>query len=282
MDGGEHHPVAALVNTRPVLLHDLGRIEGRIGNKGGKVLVAGKQGPQLFEILAATGIIVVVETLENLLVIAHDDVEEPGGLPVLPGLVEHFGEPQKSFAPRFGVGIGGKHADRVIGGLQPVENLLNALRTDLLQKKQDTVPGEAVGRIVDDPHEGQHVLDMGGFGEFHAAPLFKGDLPAGKLHLQFVGMETGTEKNGDLVAGFAFPDGLLDPVGNEPGLFRLVFGGKQDRFLPPFDFCEEGLGVLFRGIFDDRVGKGQNRLATSIIALEADDFGTRRIGWETA
>ena len=54
--------------------------------------------------------------------------------------------------------------------------------------------------IDQDPEEGEHILDMGRFGQLQAAPFFKGDVPVGQFQFQLVGVEAGTEQHGDLPA----------------------------------------------------------------------------------
>ncbi len=133
-----------------------------------------------------------------------------------------------------------------------------------------------VAWVLDEAQDRHHVLDVGGVEEFQSAELHIGDVSPGQLDFERAAMAGGPEKHRLLLQGrsrFASLQHLFDDVA---GLVGLAAHGHQAWRVVGLAFGPEILGEAFGGQFDDGIGGAEDRLARSIIALQAQHGGRRR------
>ena len=150
------------------------------------------------------------------------------------------------------------------------------MRPDAGQKMQQPEAGDAVARILDEPQQRQHVLDVRGVEELQAAELHERDVAPGQFDLQRAAVARRPEQHRLLLqqrAGFAVLEDALDDAA---GLVGLVAHRDKLRLGAGGPFGPEVLGEALLGQIDDAVGGGQDGLRRAVVAVERDDAGRRR------
>ena len=118
-----------------------------------------------------------------------------------------------------------KRGERIGGLGHVIEHPLRRGGPDARQQMQDAEAGDAVARILDEPQQRQHVLDVGGVEKFQPAEFDEGNVAAGQLDLERPAMRGGAKQHRLMLeqrAFLAIVKHLLDDVA---GLIGLVAHG---------------------------------------------------------
>jgi hypothetical protein len=135
------------------------------------------------------------------------------------------------------VGSLGHMAEDALGGCGP----------DAGKKMQQTESGDAVARILDEPQQRQHVLDVGGVQELQSFKFHERNVPTRQFYFERTAVARGPEQNGLLFeerAGFPV---LQDALDDEARLVGLVAYRDELRFCRRGSFGPEVLGEAFLG-----------------------------------
>ena len=119
---------------------------------------------------------------------------------------------------------------------------------------------------------GQHVLDVGGFNEFEAAPFDELEVASAQLDLQIEGVEAGAEQDGDLGQRHPGLVQLQDFLADKARLVAFAVGLNQDRPDAGLTAGEQVFGIALLGLQNDFVGQIQDRLGAAVILFQLDDF----------
>ncbi len=124
---------------------------------------------------------------------------------------------------------------------------------------QQTEAGDTVARILDEPLQCQHVLDVGGVEILQSAELHERDVPARELDFKRPAVAGCPEQNGLLFEERAELAVLQDAFDDKARLVGLVADGDKLRLGSGRALGPEVLGEAFFGKTDDAVGGGENR-----------------------
>ena len=150
-------------------------------------------------------------------------------------------------------------------------------RADAVEEAQRSGPGQLVPRVVEDAQQREEVLHVGRFEEPQAAVLHVGDVAAGELELEEVGVPRGPEQH-RLVAQV---DALVavgeHRVADGGGLRGLVVAGAHERAAGARAGRHQHLArrVAGRGRGHDGVGDGDDRWRRAVVDGQRDDGGAR-------
>jgi hypothetical protein len=135
-----------------------------------------------------------------------------------------------------------------------VEDTLGGCGPDAGQKMQQTEAGDPVPRVLDEPQQGQHVLDVGGVEELQSAEFHEWDVPARQFDFERTAVARCAEQNGLFFedrAGLAVLQYAFD---DEARLVGLVAHGDELRLRGRSPFGPEVLGEAFLRKSDDVEG----------------------------
>ena len=162
-----------------------------------------------------------------------------------------------------------------IGRGQSIENARRVRRPDAGHKLRDAETCDAVARVFGKAQGGKHVFDMRGFEKLQPAELHEGNVAAGELEFERVGMMRGAEQHRLRLERQARLAVLQHARHDVARLIRLVACRDQQRAcgclaLRPEIFrealgCEGNHGVRRR----------QDGLRRAVVALEGDDARLR-------
>ena len=95
-------------------------------------------------------------------------------------------------------------------------------RPDAIHRGKYPMPGELIGRIVEDAQQGEEVFDMRGLEIFQPPVFHIGDVASGELEFEPVGVVAGSEQHGLLAQIDASLTGIEHRGGNGEQAKKLL------------------------------------------------------------
>ena len=157
----------------------------------------------------------------------------------------------------------------------PVENALRRRGPDARDELHEAKARDPVARILREPQQGQHVLDVRAVEKFEAAEFDEGNVAAGELDFQVAAVDGRPEQNRLLLQDRAAFAVLQHAFNDIAGLVGLIAHTDQLRPLGRLAFRPEVLGEALGRQIDDAIGGGEDRLRRPIVPVERDDIGGR-------
>ena len=141
----------------------------------------------------------------------------------------------------------------------------------------DPLQGQIVVGLADDAEIGDRVADLGPLVEARAADHPVGDAQLDEPLLEGAGLEAGPDQHRRLAELAALPLPGLDLVGDEGGLLLVVPQAGDLDLLALLALGPQRLAVPAAVARDHARGRAQDVPGRAVVALEADDRGTREI-----